>query len=366
MNVQERIAKLQSLLDRVTARATDPRPRRGAPLADARVAAPLADARVAGANVAANVAEQAPAAARVSSVPPSDVEVRWSEPPAPQPPIAADARASVADAEAVPEPASAPRSAGRAIEVDAGSGGEADFELPEPAIELQTADAAQSDERLIAAHPEESDAADAPPADAKLEDAQAEIRGAARESVSEAPEAIEVATEYASEAELEDGSAPASSRRPVTPDLAASLGETVFGGAEQNETPRHTPPPESGKLPAAPEHVAPLETREIASVAELADYDNQDITGVHHTAQSERRAESRRASDDASEGGAPLAADGKMESGRAIREQSRVDLIPEATRGAAEASDQVAELIGEAQRFQPATLGDLLDATLAL
>ena len=109
--------------------------------------------------------------------------------------------------------------------------------------------------------------------------------------------------------------APLSSRRPVAPEPEERLADLAFG-AEEPQPPRHTPPPESGRLPAAP----PVE------------FDG-DVTGVREAT--------------------PIA-------------PRQRELLPEPTRAELAPSDAVADLVGEAQRFAPATFAALLDASLAL
>ena len=87
-------------------------------------------------------------------------------------------------------------------------------------------------------------------------------------------------------------------------------------GAEEPRPPRHTPPPESGRLPAAP----------------TVEFD-ADVTGVREATP--------------------------------IVPRSR-ELVPEATHVELAPSDAVADLVGEAQRFAPGTFAALLDASLAL
>ncbi len=106
--------------------------------------------------------------------------------------------------------------------------------------------------------------------------------------------------------------APVSSRRPVMPEPEQRLDEIAFG-AEEPSPPRHSPPPESGRLLAAP--VAQFEAP----------------TDVAVTVEPRAR-----------------------------------DLVPEAIVADLAVSAEVPDAIGEAQRFAPSTFVELLDATLAL
>jgi len=113
------------------------------------------------------------------------------------------------------------------------------------------------------------------------------------------------------EEEVEE-EAPVSSRRPVVPEPEERLAELAFG-AEEPSPPRHTPPPESGRLPAAP-----------AAQFEASGGTNADA------------------------------------------EQPAIELAPEAIRGPLASGAQVVDVIGAAQRFAPSSFVELLDASLAL
>lgn len=184
-----------------------------------------------------------------------------------------------------------------------------EVELPEPAIELRHEVPAQSDERIAVAKPVEP-----------LE-----------EEIEVAPAAVDV------EVEVEE-SAPVSSKRPLGPPPAEVLEKKAFGADEAPEPVIHAPPPESGKLPAVPE---------LTPIVEAADYDNQDITGVHHTPPGDRR---KARADDA------LAQSG----------EHHTELVVEATHANVVAKAPVADVVGQANAFKPATFGELLDASLKL
>jgi hypothetical protein len=152
----------------------------------------------------------------------------------------------------------------------------------------------------------------------------------------------------------EEDPAPSSSRRPISPP-ADELAETAFGADDLAEPPRHTPPPESGRLPAAPE---------LAPVID-ADDEAQDITGVHHS--TAERPVTRDADVLARSGeheGLSSSAPDEVTPPPALA--SRVALTPHVARPERTASAAVVDTIGEAMAFSPATFGDLLDATLSL
>lgn len=126
------------------------------------------------------------------------------------------------------------------------------------------------------------------------------------EVASEPPAAMEAGPEE----EIEEP--PVSSRRPLAPQPEERLAEMAFG-AEEPRPALHTPPPESGRLPAAPE-------------VEFTDED----TGVH---------------------AAPPAS---------------AVLAAEPTRAELSASGGVAAVQGAVRAFQPSTFVELLEASLGL
>jgi hypothetical protein len=124
----------------------------------------------------------------------------------------------------------------------------------------------------------------------------------------------------ADEEEPEPG--PASSRRPVmTTEPEERLEQLAFGTTE-SPPPRHTPPPESGRMPAAPAAIEP-------------------------------------------EGGATGLRD-VLASAPEPAPSAVVQLVPQPTRAALDSRDDIAEVLGQAQAFQPATFEALLDATMSL
>jgi hypothetical protein len=125
----------------------------------------------------------------------------------------------------------------------------------------------------------------------------------------------------AEEAEKE---APASSRRPVLPAPEEQLARLAFG-AEEPPPAGRTPPPESGPLPAPPEGF------------------DADDTGVHKAV------------------GLPL-------KDEPVHTPVATALVPQVARLQLAEGDggAVADVIGEAQRFAPATFLALLDASLSL
>jgi hypothetical protein len=170
-----------------------------------------------------------------------------------------------------------------------------------------------SRERLVAADPVE---ADIPHADetARVQESMAPI------DVAEIEVAVE--EEHGGESDSEDERAPVSSRRPVAPDAEERLAQIAFG-SEEPLPPLHTPPPESGRLPAA--------------TGSQFDQD-PDFTGVRNAT--------------------PLLP-------RRMEGFSR-EIAPETLRPQLAPSDTVAEVIAEAQRFAPSTFVALLDASLSL
>ena len=121
--------------------------------------------------------------------------------------------------------------------------------------------------------------------------------------------------------EEEEEEAPISSRRTVASQPEERLAEMAFGGEEPRQ-PLHTPPPESGRLPAAP----------------AVDFD-PDVTGVRNAA--------------------PIAEHPQ-------EPESRRELVPEPVRPQLSPNDRIAEMIAKAQSFAPQTFVALLDASVSL
>jgi hypothetical protein len=114
--------------------------------------------------------------------------------------------------------------------------------------------------------------------------------------------------------------APASSRRPVAPGPEEQIAEVAFGSEEPQQPPRHTPPPESGRLPASP----------------VEEFD-ADVTGVRTAPQQEKAV--------------PV---------------EEPELEPIATRAQLPSGESIIDVTGAPSAFVPATFASWLDATLSL
>lgn len=306
MSKPEKVAKLQALLARVVSRAAQPRgpvPARMAVAADGPVAAsrPVIAIQTPVMAIEVPVAIRAPVAAPAP------------EPPAPPPPpiSAPDLDDEVTVAHIVPELSSRrPPEPDAVLEVDlveVGSEAVIDF----PVEEAMAPEALGSRERLVAAEAIASDATELV--------AVAELAGLPASEEEPAPELIADESDVEEAADLEE--TPLSSRRPVVgTQPEEQLAEMAFG-TQEAPPPRHTPPPESGRLPAAP----------------AVEFD-ADVTGVREAT--------------------PIAV-------ATIVALTR-ELVPEATVATLPSGDGVADVVGAAQRFQPATFVALLEASLAL
>jgi hypothetical protein len=268
----ETIAKLNTLLARVTARSVEPR--------RSRAATPIT-------------------------------------PMAPPPPPARPAPVRI-EPEMANEPATLPPPARPAdespeimVEIDAQE------PIEEALLDGSTVVTFDSRERLVAAEPVAAIAEPARGAPAAI----ATVLEQGVEGLSGEPESAE---------EEEIPEAPASSRRPVAPQPEERLAEMAFG-ADELQPLRHTPPPKSGPLPAA-----------------AADDFDGDVTGVRGAAP-------------VSVADPPTPRSSKTPASPAMRE-----LVPEVTAASLAASDRVAHVVGEAQRFAPSTFVALLDASLSL
>ena len=265
MSKAQTISKLESLLDRVRSRAGEPRV------------------------VAVAVAAAADTGVQAPHAPPVIEEVEDLESTQErQVPVRGGQRT---ESEIVVE-----------VEVQAST---TDTVLAVPVEEIQVPEATESRERLVAAEP-------APGGPEPV---------AAEREPEAAPELIATVEEAEVEEVVEE--APASSRRPVAPQPEERLAEMAFG-AEEPQPARHTPPPESGRLPAAPAAAVEFEG---------------DVTGVHEAS----KPAARQAHD-------PVAIVPEMYS-------ADLSLAP---------SDAVADVVGQAKQPPPATFLAALDASIAL
>ncbi len=183
-------------------------------------------------------------------------------------------------------------------------------------VEVQTT----TQETVLAVPVEEAVAPE--PTESRERLVAAEPVAAAPAAELEAPPVVAVQVEEVEEISLEpaveeEHEAPVSSRRPVAPPPEARLEEMAFGNAEP-APPRHTPPPESGRLPAASE----------------VEFEG-DITGVRSASKS-------------------------------VHPAAPVSIVPEATIAELAPSDEVADVVGIPQAPEPTTFVGMLDLSLAL
>lgn len=280
MSKAETLAKLEMLLTRVRSRAGEPRDTRK-PLSAVR--SPLATAPAA-------------LAAPLPEAPPSHEIDPVTIPPAPAPPAPAPPVSAARPPSAPPPMRAALRTEADVVvdvDVDVVQEGVGDTVIGVVPEEPPSGELLDSRERLVVAEPLIGAVIEIPPP----------------ESLGEVPLDLLAVVEEAEEP-------PVSSRRPVVPQPEERLEDMAFG-AEEPGLPRHTPPPESGRLPAA------------TPANEL----DGDVTGVREAPPMVPRTR---------------------------------ELTPEATRAELAPHDAVADIVGEAQRFAPSTFAALLDASLAL
>jgi hypothetical protein len=263
------ISRLEALLARVRSRAAQPR----AVAVANHVAQPAAAAAIAPAPVEDDEDDNQPTVPPPPGVGPKDPFAARRLPPSEPPAIDVDVDMS-------------------ADEVSAPPTDRADSVPPEPAAPEMgvgvAAEAASSQERLVMTEPEPA----------------------------EVPEPVGPVSlpEPAAAAEVEaEEEPPASSRRPLAPQPEERLAEMAFGATEPRPA-MHTPPPESGRLPAAP--------------AADVDFPDED-TGVHAA-------------------------------------QPPAPITPQATRAELYPSADVAKTHGAVAAFHPTTFAELLDASLRL
>jgi hypothetical protein len=360
------VAKLEALLERVRARAFGPRfPGAAGPLVPAAAASPPTPLSVSGVSAPLD----APSAVASAAVPaPPPVAAVPMAPAAPAPvavPLAAAAQpvAAAPSVSGAPHLALAPSEAyAEAPTLEAEEGEiSVDIDLSdededamakapaESADEAPVSEDFDSRERLVAAQPVPVDPPPAPEASAGPIHVAESGAGGASDGMTDGEERRDGVGMSSSppmdvtdmEVLAEDEEAPVSSRRAVAAEPEERLARMAFGTDEP--PPLHTPPPESGQLPAAP-----------------SEFDF-DITGVRsakplpplHTEPPEALADSAE----------PAAA----------REPSPLreplpprELVPEVTRAEPAPSETVADWVDEAQAFAPPSFVALLDASLSL
>jgi hypothetical protein len=262
-----RIATLEALLARVRSRAGEPRESRQS----LAVASPLLAA------VPAALPSEPPPGDEIDAVtiPPPPALLRQPAPP--------------------PMRAALPTETDVVVDVDVLQEAVGDTVIGVAAEEAGTGQSPRSRERLVAAEPAMGLVVQMP----------------APEPLPEEPPDLLTIVERIEET-------PVSSRRPVATEPEKRLSDMAYGAEEEEESlPRHTPPPESGRMAAAPSSGDP----------------DADVTGVRES---------------------PVMAPRGL---GLIPEEIRADLAPH---------DAVADMVGEAQPFAPTTFAGLLDASMAL
>ncbi|HEX4448828.1 MAG TPA: hypothetical protein VH044_18930 [Polyangiaceae bacterium] len=341
------LSKLEALLSRIRTRATEPRASVAAlrTVVAAAAPAPAAAAHVAAAPVAQAATPAPPIALAPPLAPP--VAARPVVPASPAPPVA------LAPPPAPPAPAPAPRivqapspppPAAALIEE------KEETTVPPPPMSNDLDFAVDVDvtsttpQPVAAIQPDAVPSPATPPVRERLDSreqialapsvapaaASFEVTSVERAADSDAGpsiEQVEVVSEDEGDEDDEIVEAPASSRRPVASPSEEHLADLAFG-SEDPQAPHHTPPPKSGRLPAQP----------------VIEYD-PDVTGVRSAIAPEDAATQASAQE------APQA----VLVGQAAR--PRLGSTPDA---------RVTDVIGEAQRFAPATFMALLDASLSL
>jgi hypothetical protein len=327
----QRLAKLQVLLERVQSRSSTPRDT--AAFRDG-VSAPAAPALAPPLRVAPVVVQEA------SYVDDDSVDLpTWPPPPAPSnPPVVTGFAASE------PEPD---------ISID--------VEISEspPAVEVEIAAVAESvvaEERVAGDEPasmgsESVERLVVAPAVALEPAVEVTVSATAESNAVFAHDDVELAASASADrgetaamvleapsmlSEPEVPRAPASSRRPVALTSDIALADMAFD-ADEVRPPRHTPPPESGRLPASP----------------VEEFD-PDVTGVRSAPQPQDAKDAEVDGQELAVGAAPVAL-------------HFAQLAPQVTRAELTSSGEgVDAVVGELNAFAPATFGDWLDAALAL
>ncbi len=311
----DRLARLQGLLERVQSRARAFHVHASAQASEgARAAAAAAPAPPPSEPPAAVAAESPPAvpppagaaAPHASSLHDDGIDLpTWPPPPVPESPlvvlapnepeisidvdisepglsleidvVVADGTTESAPVEESPPPASASESAERLVAARHAPGGRAPGERlqssappPDAGEPIEAAEAAEVHGILPAIE-------HAAEAESELETVETTL------PLGESPAVTGDGADAAASAQSDGSGAPQSSRRPVLPVAEAALSDIAFGVSESGP-PRHTPPPESGRLPAAP-----------------VDEPDRELTGVRSAPTQAQRAAAAEAMDDPSD-----------------------------------------------------------------
>jgi hypothetical protein len=335
------ISKLEALLSRIRTRSAEPRHASppvvrmvvaAAPVARPPVAAapPVAPPPVAAAPVAPPpvaspppvlhvAAAPAPVVAPAASPPPAPVAPAAFAPPTPRLVVPPESIAPMADDDAfdaLPPPAAVSGDIEFDVDVD-----ETHSAPPEPMAAHEAGqDPFSSSERISVAAPARGEPELIAGSPAELED-----EGPSLQSV----ELLGDHEGIPGDEDEEIEEAPTSSRRPVTSPPEERLADLAFG-TEEPQPPRHTPPPKSGRLPAPP----------------TVDFD-PDTTGV-------REASPPPVDDISAQLSVP------SPPAKALMPELSLPNLPTS------ATARVADIIGEAQAFSPATFLALLDSSLQL
>lgn len=374
MSAQERIAKLEALLARVTSRAGEARPARtdGAVAAATKVNGPGSVARAlapsSGATPAPAEAAPTRSHAPLPAAPP--VEVATNRPPSvvpapttpapvpvrPQaPPLAAS---PVATAHVEPEET-------EELNLDVV---QLESVRPPPARpEAPVADdASESRERLVAAPPveEQTEALTLPPARHDAEGEHPAVASDGRAGDDDAP-VLELSADSpdveVSAADIDVEEPPASSRRTIAQAPAEPpLEELAFGDAHAPPPMPHAPPPESGRQMALTQANLDFES-EATGVQSKPDETIIKAPSIPPPASAEAAA-ARPKTVPPSAPPPPV----QVAAPRSVPPAApAVVTTPEVVRPSLEAKP-VAEFVGQRPAFAPANFGELLDATLAL
>ena len=319
------ISKLEALLSRIRTRAGEPRASAPAPVMRAVQAAPAAFVSPPAAVAPPPAATHAPPVAAPPVVaarpavpaapPPPAPVVRIAPPPAPEPPPV-----EAVEPKTLPPPPASNDLDFDAVDVDVSATTPLPAAAAPPPPSVPPLREPFDSGEQIAAAP-----SSAPPVPSL------ELPSIAADSDNgPAIEQVEVISEDEGSVGDEDEEiveAPASSRRPVASTAEEHLADLAFG-SEEPEAPHHTPPPKSGRLPAQP----------------AIEFD-ADVTGVRSAVSPEH---------DVTQPPAQAVPPSVL---TAQPMRARLGSVGEAP---------VADVIGEAQRFAPATFMALLDASLAL
>jgi hypothetical protein len=359
VTVRDRIARLEALLERVARRKSDPRSGSAERLDAGGFSAPPPTAHHGNGIASSKAASVAPPRAGWSSIPPAapdEDDARSTIPPT----------GAAEDAHLFESRVAFETQNGIDIDVDFDTATDLQAHRSEPpppsepsvhtsmapsslSPEVRDSEPMESRSRLVTAPPVAVDRPDDEPEMTLEAEAMADVLELGE---AESTELLESTDELMEDGEEQPEPAPSSSRRPIGAEQ--HLEDLPF---DDPAVMRHTPPPESGRLPAAPS-VAPLFSEGDTGIREglkRASEDEREVSSVRTYASPPPELPRRREAADTRE----------VEAVSASIADATMALRPEVIRPPLPSGERMVPPVRVAD-FAPANFGELLDASLSI